>query len=272
MCLIIASQQGILPTTEQIGSAALANPDGWGIAYATNGRIETYKGFDLAKLIAYLPRVAGLPYILHFRIATHGEISVANCHPFKVSRHLYMAHNGMLNIPTIDPTRSDSWHYARLLRGTLADGNPAWWDNAVMDTLGRDIGEGNKMAFLRSDGAVLIANRKRGIEFNGMWLSNSHSLSDAEYLEVYRSQRHIEPVAGVLKFDDNWYKHLPARESASAFASAVYGELADDNMDARPCEGCLDANVNTRYHNGMSQWLCADCEEFYTEYNQLEVQ
>jgi len=78
-------------------------------------------------------------------------------------------------------------------------------NNAVMDTLGRDIGEGNKMAFLRSDGAVLIANRKRGIEFNGMWLSNSHSLSDAEYLEVYRSPRHIEPVAGVLKFDDNWY-------------------------------------------------------------------
>jgi len=91
MCLIIASQQGILPTTEQIGSAALANPDGWGIAYATNGRIETYKGFDLAKLIAYLPRVAGLPYILHFRIATHGEISVANCHRLSIATSIHGA-------------------------------------------------------------------------------------------------------------------------------------------------------------------------------------
>jgi len=80
--------------------------------------------------------VAGSALVLHFRIATHGSVSKANCHPFpltddigamrklKGEHECILAHNGIFSIPT-PKTHSDTMQAISEMKG-----NPeVWWES-----------------------------------------------------------------------------------------------------------------------------------------------
>lgn len=173
MCLIIASQNGVLEGYQIVRRGFEDNPDSWGIMRSNGRRVDVDRGFTWAEFERAYAKLNGDPYVIHFRFATHGGRDLANCHPFKVSNRLYMAHNGIINIKQENPRMSDTWHYAKRLRYQgITDANLP--DSVPM--IRAEIGRGNKIAFLSSAGAITIANRDAGVERGDVWLSNGNSL------------------------------------------------------------------------------------------------
>lgn len=116
MCMIIVSKCGIIPPDSQIYELAIMNPHGWGIAYLRNGRTVISRGMDADRLVKVIRRVAGNPYVVHMRYATHGDVDLENTHPFSIGNGWWLFHNGIIDISITDPRRSDTYHFADLLR------------------------------------------------------------------------------------------------------------------------------------------------------------
>lgn len=119
MCLIVAKPKGVkMPKRKRIRDWFESHPDGFGLAFQHNGSVRILKGaltieeaFEiLDKMVYYLgsksPREVDV--IMHFRVATAGVITPANCHPFPITAEQEklgsldllsenaLAHNGMI--------------------------------------------------------------------------------------------------------------------------------------------------------------------------------
>jgi gamma-glutamylaminecyclotransferase len=108
MCLIIHKPKGTKVPLEILETAASKNPDGYGITYLDS--FATHRGMTCNSL-KYLARTKR-PYVLHFRFATVGSVSLDNCHPFDVkSNHYLLYSNGTVH-GYGDATRSDTQEIA----------------------------------------------------------------------------------------------------------------------------------------------------------------
>lgn len=106
MCVIIVKPAGVkMPSNEIINAAYHANPHGCGIVSPST----FYKGLSYRNFKQHLKQVGdNEPCIIHFRLATHGSIKKANCHPFRRG-DVWFAHNGILSITPIgDMTDSET--------------------------------------------------------------------------------------------------------------------------------------------------------------------
>lgn len=107
MCVLLYKPKGIeLPTREIIEACALANPHGFGFAT----EFGYYKTLSFEQFYKSLTQnvTTDDQCILHFRLATHGSICRANCHPF-VQGNTFFAHNGILSVTPIgDKTDSET--------------------------------------------------------------------------------------------------------------------------------------------------------------------
>lgn len=106
MCVIIAKPANVeMPSLDILKAAHLANPDGCGFASTSHH----YNGLNFKQFLCQLSKVdTKEPCIIHFRLATHGSVCRANCHPFCVNG-VYFAHNGILDIkPQGDMTDSET--------------------------------------------------------------------------------------------------------------------------------------------------------------------
>lgn len=150
------------------------NPDGMGFMYVKNGKIvivKELKNFDYFLTMYHKALRCNLDasFVLHFRIATHGKIDLANCHPFRVNSELAFCHNGILDIDSTEKV-SDTRMFAKTILRKL----PANWlhNDAIVELVESYIGEYNKMVFLSNTGEVSILNEHKGVWDNGVWYSN----------------------------------------------------------------------------------------------------
>lgn len=106
MCVIIIKKSGQpLPPKDMLQAAYRANSHGCGFCSDSH----FYKSLSFADFYTKLQRVSfHETCIMHFRLATHGSICTANCHPF-IYRNLAFAHNGVLSVrPVGDLTDSET--------------------------------------------------------------------------------------------------------------------------------------------------------------------
>lgn len=165
MCVIAYIPKGTqtLPT-EIVKAMYRANPHGCGIVTPT----DHYKGMSLSALLRHLQkRDPSQPCLMHFRLATHGSIKRANCHPFydKQSDTWFM-HNGILDIiPTGDMTDSETAFREILVPEIVGHGLLS--DNvryAVQSVIG-----GSRFAFMQGENVCLYGHYERWL---GCWFSN----------------------------------------------------------------------------------------------------
>ena len=105
MCCIIYKPKGVpMPSRDILGKIKKLNHNGYGFV-STN---HFYKGLDYRTFLRHLSEVVNdEDCIIHFRLATHGSICRANCHPF-IRNDVYFAHNGVLPVcPMADMTDSE---------------------------------------------------------------------------------------------------------------------------------------------------------------------
>jgi hypothetical protein len=196
MCLLIARKSGSWkPTKKEFSNAWDSNPDGFGIAYSSKGRISTIKCLTEKtawKQIEKLPD--NVPALLHWRMGTHGSVSLNNVHPFdlpavKDSRRWVGAHNGVLSLLATDTDRTDSETYFRTLR------------RINIPEIEKDISKlgYGKMAFLSSSGDLFLANEQQGSWRNSdVWQSNDGLDDRFLYCGFGKSWKPSSPVESFL--------------------------------------------------------------------------
>jgi len=156
--------------------SAKNNPDGGGIMYADKGQIHVYKCMSKKSVIKryYAIRKTFTGVIcLHFRIATDGEVNVANCHPYKVNDSTYLMHNGILSeYSGLMTDKADTQLFIEdILKGFTV--KELFSDN-VLKLIAKTIGTGNKFAIMEAGGKCTIVNSKMGhYDEQGNWYSNT---------------------------------------------------------------------------------------------------
>lgn len=103
MCVIVTADRGAMPTISQLIQMSETNPDGAGIAWHDKDGLHRYRNPDnrqtLAVILANWDKFAASPFLLHFRLATHGAVKTENTHPFRYrlsnGETGYIAHNGI---------------------------------------------------------------------------------------------------------------------------------------------------------------------------------
>jgi len=131
--------------------AHFANPDGIGIMWIDRGNVQTLRTFDIEQAIDTMEYLH-CDYVAHFRWATHGVVDLENCHPFEIGGGAHLAHNGILNVETPDPTKSDTWHFADALRQEGIGEHFA--HRKVRRAFARLVGPHNKLAVMLRSGKV----------------------------------------------------------------------------------------------------------------------
>ena len=129
MCCIIYKPKGVqMPSLDTLTKIKKLNHNGYGF-------VSTYhfhKGLDYRTFLRHLSEVDDdEECIIHFRLATHGSICRANCHPF-VENGVYFAHNGVLNVtPVADMTDSEiafKWQvYPAIVKYGFGNSQADWY-------------------------------------------------------------------------------------------------------------------------------------------------
>jgi len=179
MCILIHHPKNTVFSSEQIADFYYSNSDGFGAIVKDGATVEVIKSVGtLAEINAlYNKEVAGKEAIIHLRMKTHGEINLANCHPYEVIHGLWMAHNGILRQGyNIDPKMSDTWQFIQTHLRPILSRDPSMIHNHGFQALIEDsIGASNKFAFMDEQGAVVIINKDAGIVHNDVWYSNTYA-------------------------------------------------------------------------------------------------
>lgn len=176
MCIAIFKPKGVDISEETLKACWENNPDGAGYAYVGRGRLIVRKGLmNYESFIAsWRDRVARYgktsPFILHFRIRTHGTGDEINTHPFRIKDGA-LIHNGTISgtgASSAGVGESDTSLFAKMFYDKLT---PEFLrDN--LKQFGSAIGY-NKMVFLFRNGEHYIANEDVGSWSDGVWFSNS---------------------------------------------------------------------------------------------------
>lgn len=207
MCLLIVGKSNVvrsqlLHTAGLIEDIFQSNADGLGVMYAKAG--------GACKIVKRLPAsaaharrvVEALPnddrmVAMHWRMRTHGDIDLANCHPYQINEASWLMHNGVLRTGNAaDTTKSDTWHFAK---DYLADAPPDVLHNPnVADMIADYIGN-NRFAILSADGRMSVVNRDQGIEHDDVWYSNTYAWSPELLIPTYE-HTHEYTFGGLSRF------------------------------------------------------------------------
>jgi len=217
MCVIIDRPNKHELRGQLIGVCANANPDGWGIMFADEGRVKTFRGMALGEFWqAYYGIESDREITIHFRIKTHGERNVENTHPFKVlsleedGEDIYVMHNGVIRINDTDNTKmSDTWHWVNKVLRPIIRRAPDILDEPVLQKMLEADLSGSKIVILRGNGQKIYLNKTLGTNDaeSGCWFSNSNSLP-RQAATTYNSQTyHGYGAYGGRDYETTWTRN-----------------------------------------------------------------
>ncbi|WP_446810676.1 class II glutamine amidotransferase [Methylomonas sp. 2BW1-5-20] len=186
MCLIIHKPRGAQVHPDLLYSASQYNPHGYGLMALTGPQqisIHRHRHTDFAELRRACLRVEKYECVIHLRLRTRGNITKTNTHPFQVTKAIYVAHNGTLNIHCRIPGRSDSWHMVNDYLTPLLQRTPQiLHSESFQQYIAAKIGPNNRMVFMDALARkTVVINRQLGVEYQGLWLSNTKWFDAANF-------------------------------------------------------------------------------------------
>lgn len=153
-----------------------SNNDGAGIMYSRGGELIIEKGIfesflDFRKLYDRgISLCNNSSVVVHFRIATSGEKTEENCHPFRINKSIGFAHNGIFSaMSSYKQTKSDTAVFSDFI-STLPDN---FYSNEAIMFLIEDFikKERSKVVFMDSEGQLKLINSELGEWKDGCWYS-----------------------------------------------------------------------------------------------------
>lgn len=186
MCLLVHQPATTTFSLEFLRDVYAANSDGFGVMFSEAGRLITRRFLPKtadAFVSIYQDHAAGRDCIWHVRMRTHGDVDLANCHPYAVTPRVALAHNGILATGNSwDASKSDTWHFIRnVIEPVVAYDEARVLDPTWQAFLGQLIGSSNKFGIMTASGDAVIINRASGVEYAGAWLSNTYAWSASKF-------------------------------------------------------------------------------------------
>ena len=282
MCLLVMQEQNTTIEDENLRNAYDSNPDGVGYSFINSeNRIMTKKYRDYKKfLLAYQGDIkefgSSSPFLLHFRMPTHGQSEgTFNVHPFKVSKDTVFAHNGIISDVDDDKKLSDTQVFNRDILKKLKD-------EFLVDVILVKLIEGfigtSKLAFLNRDGSFKILNEELGDWDKGIWYSNNSYKSRTERYTRYTTAENkwwkSYTAYGVEADEDGYedvFTNVTTKQATIPHKNAMKPSLE--------CSYCSDM-VCSLTHYDVSElyaekepsfmWMCDDCVELEEGYQKVE--
>jgi len=178
MCVIVYKPKKADVTKKTLKQCWNDNPDSGGFMFAYNGKLNIVKGFVSFKKFykryrECVNKYRNSNFVIHFRIATHGLVDRANCHPFAVNKNVGFAHNGILNCVNVSlkSNKSDTKLFCEnVLKKLPADFLNKQEYQILLEGLAQN--ECSKFVFLTNEGVCHIFNEVAGTWKNGCWFSS----------------------------------------------------------------------------------------------------
>lgn len=225
-----------------------ANPDGWGLAWFEDAQLKLVKESASADTSAEAlalqksSRVSSPIVIGHVRLASRGEKSDANTHPFCrefQGSPVAFAHNGTLELSGLNPAgghiplgETDSEKAFCLLLSWMEEYGVQWSDHDRIENWLRELNSRGNMNLLFSNGREFFAYRDfKG--YNGLCLARreapfaSIKLRDEDWAvdlaEVKKPSERGFILATRRLTDERWTEILRGRLLVVSKGSAVFG-------------------------------------------------
>lgn len=173
MCVLVYKPAGVnKPDYNELYAMYRANPHGCG--FCTPETIYKTMDFDdFVKKFRHVKKEDAC--LIHFRLATHGSIKTANCHPF-VKDGIYFAHNGVLGIEPIDDMTDSETAFRYMIYPAIRD--YGFYSDEVGSVVRKIIGS-SKFALLTKSGVRLFGDfKKKDGRFYSNFRFQAHMLND----------------------------------------------------------------------------------------------
>jgi hypothetical protein len=196
MCLIITGKSSqvratLLETKGMLKDIYTSNSDGIGYMYGTKDGLKVVKFLpkSMADAEACIKRMPNddRDIAIHFRMTTHGDTDLTNCHPYDVvPGYVAMMHNGVLHTGNkADVSKSDTWHFIKdYLASPIAE-HPDMIFNDSFLTMVADFIANNRFVFMNGEGRMSHVNFDQGVEHDGMWFSNTYAWRPSALIPNY---------------------------------------------------------------------------------------
>lgn len=297
MCVIVYKPAGKTIGRDILKRCWDKNPDGGGLMYASDGRLKIIRGMmDWETYEEILDDKVGdliesVPMIFHFRIATHGSVKPANCHPFIVNKGIAMAHNGVLTCVSVpkDEDVSDSEMFIRAflrpLDARMSGGLKVKdLNDPALSIMIEKVISSNKLAFMNGLGEVAIINESMGMwgkagddGYEGVWFSNrTWKPSTVVYVKPqyggnygyggasYGWDREDKDLF-VSKAGDDYYcldcHEIFQREESKIIRWSAFGKEMVDCPECGSSSTSRIDNIFEENHAAADTWGCFDCAE-----------
>lgn len=176
MCIAIAKQAGVAITESILRNCFENNPDGAGFCVEVDGQLKINKGyFTFEDFYAAYQPYEYQKSLIHFRIRTHGNVDVDNCHPFVVTDDVAFIHNGIISNVTAKGSESDTIVFNKLyLQPIVAKyGQEALTSTALKNLIENFIGFSKLAVFVKGQEDFIFFNESMGNRSKeGIWFSN----------------------------------------------------------------------------------------------------
>lgn len=237
MCIAILNNSGFI-AKQSIENSYANNYHGAGFAYSKGDSFHVYKTDKGSQAFykAYKKHRKdnpNVPFLLHFRISTHGTITTDNLHPFVVN-DVAMIHNGMVDIK--GHSRSDKRSDTRFLCEEILAHLPSGWHmskgfQAMLD----EMGGWSKFVFLGLDNSYSIVGESSGHWFEDNWYSNTSYKQVNSYVDYGGKQMSKSSSVGYSygKANDSWddiYDSYPSVTKPTTVSSGVLIPLQELTM------------------------------------------
>ena len=172
MCIAILKPSDKTLDKNLLRTCADNNPDGCGFAYADDNKVIIKKFMDFNSFWKDYNKVQdGKTMLIHFRIATHGKVELANCHQFTLNDHMALIHNGIISgYGSKTENLSDTKDFIDKVIGNISY---KMWKNPSFIKLVEATIDYSKLVILDNKGRYYIVNEKKGNWVDGVWYSNT---------------------------------------------------------------------------------------------------
>ena len=270
MCLLVLQKKKATIGEDSLENAFDNNPDGVGYSYIENKKVVTKKYRKYKKFLnswkednKRLNKIS--PFLLHFRLATHGiEEGTFNVHPFNVRDGLVFAHNGIINDVEDDKKLSDTQVFNRDILTRLERN---FLDNAILLKLIEGFIGSSKLAFLNRDKSYKIVNEDAGDWIDNVWFSNtSHQYKGRSYSfnsKIYGSY-------GDYNWQDEYddFNDISQEKAKDSIKQLRNGAMEQCGWCGNMVDKLTHTNVKDMYSDGEDRylWMCDGCIEIEDEY------
>ena len=296
MCVALVKNKDIdLPNKDVLKVCFKNNPDGAGFAYCRDGNIVinkgffTFEGFYKALESANIKKHESA--LIHFRVATHGNIDKHTCHPFLITDNYedmrktnivtsngdVMIHNGMLNFELDEKEISDSMYLAKYLsKYNLFNETNAYMLNiALLNNNNKS--KMNRVGVLRIDNTVeMYGFKEPWEEVEGCYFSNksyqvgfsrTYSNYSSNYVTEAEKKEKLEYTEDEIQSKKISFCHNHSKGCCDELS--VYAVHSDEKNYDEYCEKCIDDVIffnckycgHSYYYDKMSSidHICNDC-------------